>query len=69
MEKIPLSEYVLQKGQSLVAKELGVTQGAISRALLAGRNILISSDGIAVSAKEIRDFPTQKQDKNSKAKL
>ncbi|EEZ49824.1 LOW QUALITY PROTEIN: cro-like protein, partial [Neisseria gonorrhoeae PID332] len=58
MKKIPLNEYVEQHGQAKTAKEIGVTQGAISKALRSGRAIFLFSDGKRVKAEEVRAFPS-----------
>ncbi|MCO6503976.1 MAG: Cro/Cl family transcriptional regulator [Snodgrassella sp.] len=58
MEKIPLLDYVKNNGQRKTAKELGLTQGAISKALRSGRNIFVhASYSGKVQAVEIRPFP------------
>lgn len=58
--KIPLKQYSKDVGQQKVATELGVTQGAICRAIQTNRNIFIQKtpDG-KVYAFEIKPFPSQ----------
>lgn len=60
MKKTPLSELVERIGQSAVAKGLGVSAPAISKALRAAREILVTEheDG-TLTAEEIRPFPCQ----------
>ncbi|MCO6506228.1 MAG: Cro/Cl family transcriptional regulator [Snodgrassella sp.] len=58
MKKIPLSIYVKNNGQHKTAEELGLTQGAISKALRGGRKIFIHANSSGkVQAVEIRPFP------------
>ncbi|PIT48558.1 Cro/CI family transcriptional regulator [Snodgrassella alvi] len=58
MKKMTLSDYVRNNGQRKTAKELGLTQGAISKALKSGRNIFIhTSHSGKVQAVETRPFP------------
>lgn len=61
MNKIPLSDYAKEKGQVNTAKALGVTQGAISRALITGRNIFVFSKEGKLYAEEVRPFPSVKK--------
>ncbi|MDR0219057.1 MAG: Cro/Cl family transcriptional regulator [Enterobacteriaceae bacterium] len=62
MEKILLAEYVKQNGQVKAANLVGVHQTAISKALKAGRNIvLIRQEDGSYKAEEWRPFPSQKQ--------
>lgn len=60
MKKTPLPELVERIGQSAVAKGLGVSAPAISKALRAAREILVTEheDG-TLTAEEIRPFPRQ----------
>lgn len=60
MKKTPLPELVARIGQSAVAKGLGVSAPAISKALRAAREILVTEheDG-TLTAEEIRPFPCQ----------
>ncbi|WP_265534981.1 Cro/CI family transcriptional regulator [Pseudomonas saponiphila] len=60
MKKTPLPELVERIGQSAVAKGLGVSAPAISKALRTAREILVTEheDG-TLTAEEIRPFPCQ----------
>ncbi|OEO24046.1 hypothetical protein AX279_19630 [Pseudomonas sp. J237] len=60
MKRIPLSQFVEDRGQIDSALILGVTQGAISKALRVGRDITVTehSDG-SFSAVELKPFPAQ----------
>ncbi|KAE9495278.1 Cro/CI family transcriptional regulator [Neisseria gonorrhoeae] len=58
MKKIPLMSMLSRHGQAKTAKEIGVTQGAISKALRSGRAIFLFSDGKRVKAEEVRAFPS-----------
>lgn len=60
MKKTPLPELVERIGQSAAAKRLGVSAPAISKALRAAREILVTEheDG-TLTAEEIRPFPCQ----------
>ncbi|PIT22079.1 Cro/CI family transcriptional regulator [Snodgrassella communis] len=67
MKKIPLSDYVKNNGQHKTAKELGLTQGAISKALRSGRNIFVHARYSGkVQAVEIRPFPLPLNSKRQK---
>lgn len=57
MEKIPLREYVKQHGQLYTAQQLGVSQGAVSKALLNGRDIFVFNINGKLKAEEVRSFP------------
>ncbi|QKF52795.1 Cro/CI family transcriptional regulator [Pseudomonas graminis] len=60
MKKIPLPELVERMGQSAVAKGLGVSAPAISKALKAAREILVvEHENGTMTAEEIRPFPCQ----------
>ncbi len=60
MKKNPLSDYVKEHGQAVAAKTIGVTQGAISKALDKGRNIFVIYDEKGnVKAEEVRQFPAK----------
>lgn len=61
MKKLPLIDYVKDKGQASVAAELGVHQTAISKALRSCRNVVVIEmpDG-TVTAEETRAFPHPK---------
>ena len=59
MKRISLSEYAGKRGQGKTAKDLNVTQAAISKAIQSQRNIYLFVDkkGNAVRGEEIRPFP------------
>ncbi|BFQ93282.1 Cro/CI family transcriptional regulator [Gallibacterium anatis] len=59
MKRISLSEYAGKHGQGKTAKDLNVTQAAISKAIQSQRNIYLFVDkkGNAVRGEEIRPFP------------
>lgn len=60
MEKIHLKDYVKKHGQYRVARDLNVSQGAISKALRNNRNIFVfCKNEKVVSAEEVRSFPAQ----------
>lgn len=61
MKRISLSEYANKHGQWKTAKDLNVTQAAISKAIQAQRNIYLFVDkkGNAVRGEEVRPFPHQ----------
>ncbi|AUR80812.1 Cro/CI family transcriptional regulator [Pseudomonas aeruginosa] len=60
MHRISLKEFAAKKGQTKAAALLGLTQGALSKALRAGREIYVAenADG-TFSAEETKPFPTQ----------
>ncbi|UXN34384.1 Cro/CI family transcriptional regulator [Avibacterium paragallinarum] len=61
MNRIPLSDYVKTYGQAATAKAVGVTQGAISKALDKARNIFVIPDETGkIRAEEVRPFPSKK---------
>lgn len=65
MNKISLSEYVAQIGQCAVAKELGITQTAVRKALFKKRKIFIFlANGQFIQATEERAFPTSMAKRN-----
>ncbi|CAM8293220.1 Cro/CI family transcriptional regulator [Morganella morganii] len=58
MKKITLSEFVSEVGQQKAADAFGIRQSAISKAIEKNRNIfVIQSDGVVLSAEEIKPFP------------
>ena len=68
MRRIPLSEFATELGQTKAAEMLGMTQGALSKALRVGRDIVVNcNDDGTFSAEEIRPFPSQQQSKRSAA--
>ncbi|MBM9487007.1 hypothetical protein JBE38_13835 [Pseudomonas sp. ICBG1301] len=60
MARVPLAEFAKGR-QRIAARELGVTQVAISKALGVGREIFVTRhhDG-SVTATEVRPFPGPK---------
>lgn len=65
MKTKPLNEFADEKGQVLAASLLGMSQGALSKALRVGRDVFVteSRDGTC-KAQEVRPFPSQ-QKKNA----
>lgn len=60
MKKTPLPELVERIGQTAVAKALGVSAPAISKALRNERDIqVLEHDDGTFTAEEIRPFPSQ----------
>lgn len=60
MNRIHLSDYVKEHGQTKTAEALDLTQGALSKALRAGRSIyIVTSSGGSVVAEEVKAFPSQ----------
>lgn len=57
-KKVPLDIYAKNHGQINTAKAIGVTQGAISKALKSKRKIFIFEGSGKVFAEEIRPFPS-----------
>ncbi|WP_340532055.1 Cro/CI family transcriptional regulator [Escherichia coli] len=58
MKKETLADYVRTHGQMKAAKDFGVSQGAISKALFVGREIYVKTfDDGRVEAEEVRPFP------------
>lgn len=68
MNQITLGEYVKEHGQVKAGEALGVTQIAISKALRAGREIIvvISEEG-NVSAFENKAFPSKRRSNETRA--
>ena len=60
MSRIPLSKFAEQNGQTRAAVLLGMSQGALNKALRVGRDVYVLShpDG-TYSAEELRPFPVQ----------
>lgn len=56
MSQLPLRKYMIGKKQDVVARTIGVTQGALSQMLKGNRRIYIEVDdeGCAVDAFEIK---------------
>ncbi|PHN32122.1 Cro/CI family transcriptional regulator [Pseudomonas sp. ICMP 460] len=62
MQRTPLKEFVTRVGQIKAAEELGMTQGGISKALRAGREVYVIDLGNGkFKAEEIKPFPGQAQ--------
>lgn len=60
MRRIPLSEFAKEHGHTKAAQMLGCTQGALSKAIRVGRDVVVTcnEDG-SHSALEQRPFPSQ----------
>ena len=60
MHRIHLSDFAAEHGQIKAAEALGITQGALSKALRVGREIYVTAkpDG-TYEAHELRPFPSQ----------
>ncbi|MBG2877637.1 hypothetical protein I4902_18665 [Proteus alimentorum] len=61
MNELALRDYVKEYGQDKTAKAIRVTQGAISKALRDGRNIILSHTENGIKAIEIKPFPRTKK--------
>ena len=60
MSRIPLPQFTETNGQTKTAALLGMTQGALSKALRAGRDVhVIERPDGSYAAEEIRPFPSQ----------
>ncbi|WP_420874963.1 Cro/CI family transcriptional regulator [Pseudomonas psychrophila] len=61
MRRIPLSDFAKEYGHTKAAQMLGCTQGALSKAIRVGRDVVVTcnEDG-SLSALEQRPFPSQK---------
>lgn len=68
MSRITLNQFAISKGQTRAAQLLGMTQGALNKALRVGRDIYVteSPDG-TFQAEEVRPFPSQTPLKKSAA--
>lgn len=68
MSRITLNQFAISKGQTKAAQLLGMSQGALNKALRVGRDIFVTeaSDG-TFHAEEVRPFPSQNQIKKSAA--
>lgn len=64
MIRMTLADYAKIHGQAKAASDFGVIQCAISKAILAGRNIMVTvkPDG-SVIGEEVRHFPSNKKNK------
>jgi len=62
MSRIPLSQFAEKNGQTKTAVLLGMTQGALNKALRVGRDVYVTDMGDGkFKAEEIRPFPRQVQ--------
>ncbi|HCX6865957.1 TPA: Cro/Cl family transcriptional regulator [Escherichia coli] len=64
MIRMTLADYAKIHGQAKAASDFGVIQCAISKAILAGRNIMVTvkPDG-SVIGEEVHPFPSNKKNK------
>ncbi|MEQ9869174.1 Cro/CI family transcriptional regulator [Pectobacterium polonicum] len=62
MNRMTLEDYAKIHGQAKAAKDFGVIQCAISKAIRAGRNIFVTiqHDG-SVKGEEVKPFPSSKK--------
>ncbi|BBP82859.1 hypothetical protein PHLH8_25010 [Pseudomonas sp. Pc102] len=59
MKQIPIKEFAKEKGQRNAATLLGLTQGALSKALRLERQIHVRlNDDGTYSAEEVKPFPS-----------
>lgn len=66
MNRIPLDEFARERGQVQAAMLLGLTQGALSKALRVGRAVFVTCHANGTfSAEELRPFPSQAQRKQA----
>jgi len=68
MSRITLAEFASKMRQSRAAHLLGMSQGALNKALRVGRDVYVTSheDG-TFSAEELRPFPSQNPARKSAA--
>ena len=68
MKRSKLADFTAENGQVATAKKLNLTQGALSKAIRAGRNVFVieHEDG-SLSAEEVKPFPSQLAAKRSEA--
>lgn len=61
MSRITLKQFAVEKGQTRAASLLGMSQGALNKALRVGRDIFVTelANGSFV-AEEVRPFPSQR---------
>ncbi|MDU8454845.1 Cro/CI family transcriptional regulator [Pseudomonas syringae group sp. J254-4] len=60
MSRIPLSQFAEINGQTKAAVLLGMTQGALNKALRVGRDVYVIENAAGeYSAEELRPFPVQ----------
>ena len=66
MSRVHIKEFSKEHGQAKAAEMLGLTQGALNKALRVGRDIYVTElqDG-SLFAEEVRPFPSQTQFKKS----
>lgn len=63
-----LSEFAAEKGQTSAAELLGLTQGALNKALRVGREIyVICHESGEIEAQEVRPFPSPLATKKTSA--
>lgn len=63
MSSVHLKEFAGERGQPEAAQLLGITQGALSKALRVGRKIVVTiHDDGSFSAEETRSFPARTGD-------
>lgn len=68
MRRIPLHRFATEKGQVQAAALLGMSQGALSKALRVGRAVFVTEhDDGTFSAEESRPFPSQHSAKKALA--
>lgn len=60
MSRVHITQFASERGQAEAAALLGMTQGALSKAIRVGRVVYVTenSDG-TVTAEEVRPFPCQ----------
>ncbi|WP_337056319.1 Cro/CI family transcriptional regulator [Pseudomonas sp. USHLN015] len=62
MRRMKLSDFAAEIGQTKAAEMLGLTQGALNKALRVGREIFVTEhDDGSISAEELRPFPSQQK--------
>lgn len=60
MHQITLKDFADDKGQTKAAQLLGLTQGALNKAIRVGRDIYVTEHGDGTyTAEEIKPFPAQ----------
>jgi hypothetical protein len=60
MSRTPLSQFAETNGQTKTAFLLGMTQGALNKALRVGRDVYVTQhDNGTYTAEELRPFPVQ----------
>lgn len=60
MRRIPLTQFVAERKQTKSAMLLGMSQGALNKALRSGREIRVTEhDDGTFSAEEVKPFPSQ----------